>query len=111
MTMTAAYSEEALTAKIRSLALISGSNITVTADARVSSYEEGQPFTIIPAVQGNNVDEAKTEALIKEAVKAGRTSVDIDGAGCYYPVSYTHLDVYKRQGPDGPDGILPESGS
>ena len=87
MTMTAAYSEEALTAKIRSLALISGSNITVTADARVSSYEEGQPFTIIPAVQGNNVDEAKTEALIKEAVKAGRTSVDIDGAGCYYQVN------------------------
>ena len=33
------------------------------------------------------MDEAKTEALIKEAVKAGRTSVDIDGAGCYYQVN------------------------
>lgn len=42
--MTVTYSQEALGAKIKALTLISGSGITVTSDARISSYEEGQPF-------------------------------------------------------------------
>ena len=44
MAMTVTYSQEALGAKIEALTLISGSGITVTSDARISSYEEGQPF-------------------------------------------------------------------
>ena len=84
MGMTVTYSQEALGAKIKALTLISGSGITVTSDARISSFEEGQPFSIIPAVQGNNVDEAKTTEVITAAVKAGQNSVDVDSAGCYY---------------------------
>lgn len=87
MTMTAAFNEDALKAKIEALSLINGSGITVTSDAHVSAYEEGAPFTIIPEVQGNNVDKAKTEAVIKAAAAAGQDSVDIDGAGCYYQVN------------------------
>lgn len=87
MTMNVAYSPEALAAKVKSMSFVSGSGITVTADAQVSSYEEGKPFTILPAVQGNNVDEAKTLSVIEEAVKAGQASVDIDAAGCYYQVN------------------------
>lgn len=89
MAMAAAFNEDALVAKIQALSLISGSGITVTSDAHVSPYEEGKPFTIIPEVQGNNVDVAKTEAVVKDAVKSGQVSVDIDGAGCYYQVSVT----------------------
>lgn len=44
MAMTVTYSQEAMGAKIKALTLISGSGITVTSDARISSYEEGQPF-------------------------------------------------------------------
>lgn len=72
MDMTAAaYDAEALTARIKALSLISGSGITVTMDARISAYEEGKPFTIIPSVQGNNVDEAKTISVIEAAGKGG----------------------------------------
>ena len=28
-----------------------------------------------------------------------------DNGSTRHPVSYTHLDVYKRQGPTGPQGI------
>lgn len=87
MDMTASYDPEALIARIKSLSLISGSGITVTADARISAYEEGKLFTIIPSVQGNNVDEAKTISVIEAAVKAGQASVDVDQAGCYYQVN------------------------
>jgi len=92
MAMTVTYSQEALGAKIKALTLISGSGITVTSDARISSYEEGQPFSIIPAVQGNNVDEAKTTEVITAAVKAGQNSVDVDSAGCYYQVNIWETD-------------------
>ena len=92
MAMTVTYSQEALGARIKALTLISGSGITVTSDARISSYEEGQPFSIIPAVQGNNVDEAKTTEVITAAVKAGQNSVDVDSAGCYYQVNIWETD-------------------
>ena len=92
MAMTVTYSQEALGARIKALTLISGSGITVTSDARISSYEEGQPFSIIPAVQGNNVDEAKTTEAITAAVKAGQNSVDVDSAGCYYQVNIWETD-------------------
>ena len=92
MAMTVTYSQEALGARIKALTLISGSGITVTSDARISSYEEGQPFSIIPAVQGNNVDETKTTEVITAAVKAGQNSVDVDSAGCYYQVNIWETD-------------------
>ena len=92
MAMTVTYSQEAMGAKIKALTLISGSGITVTSDARISSYEEGQPFSVIPAVQGNNVDEAKTTEVITAAVKAGQSSVDVDSAGCYYQVNIWETD-------------------
>lgn len=87
MVMNVTYSSEALAARVKSLSLVSGSGVTATTDARVSPYEEGKPFTILPAVQGNNVDEAKTLAVIEAAVKAGQTSVNVDEAGCYYQVN------------------------
>ena len=98
MAMTVTYSQEALGARIKALTLISGSGITVTSDARISSYEEGQPFSIIPAVQGNNVDEAKTTEVITAAVKAGQNSVDVDSAGCYYQVNIWETDEKETLG-------------
>ena len=87
MAMTASYSQEKLQTAIQGLPCISGSGITVTSDAHISAYEEGKPFTIVPAVQGNNVDVEKTTALIVQAVDAGETSLDLEAAGCYYTVN------------------------
>lgn len=56
---------------------------------RISPYQEGQPFTIIPEVQGNNVDAAKTEAVIKAAAASGQSQVNLVENGCYYTVQVT----------------------
>lgn len=87
ITMVGNFNEDALRAKIRALSLVSGAGITPTTDAHISPYAQGQPFTVIPQVQGSNVDEAKTEAVIRAAAEAGQTWVDVDGAGCYYQVN------------------------
>lgn len=92
MEMAASYSEDALNAKIKALSIISGAGITVTSDAHISAYVQGQPFTIVPAVQGNNVDEAKVTAVVTAAVKAGQAEVDVDSAGCYCQVNLWETD-------------------
>ena len=87
--LQASYDEALLTARIRGLECINGGSIITTADARISPYQEGQPFTIIPEVQGNNVDAAKTEAVIKAAAASGQSQVNLVENGCYYTVQVT----------------------
>ncbi|HBM46457.1 MAG TPA: hypothetical protein DD387_01245, partial [Lachnoclostridium sp.] len=90
--MTGSFDQAALDAKIGSLNAISGSSIVTTADAYVSGYQEGQPFTIVPEVRGNNVDREKTAQLIRDAAAKGETEVDLEAAGCYYTPSVTKDD-------------------
>lgn len=92
MDLSVTYSQEALQEKINGLSLFSGSGVITTSDAAISSYREGEPYTIIPAVQGNNVDVEKTTALIHQAVKAGQSSFDAEGAGCYVQVNVWEND-------------------
>lgn len=82
--MTSSFSQEALTQRINSLICISGTSMVTTEDAKISPYEEGKPFTIIPEVWGNNVDAVKTAEVIGQAVKEGVMEVDLEAAGCYY---------------------------
>lgn len=90
--MAVTYSAEALDAKVKGLSIVSGTGIKATADAHVSAYEEGKSFTIVPAVQGNDVDVEKLGALITEAVKAGQALVDAEAGGCYYQVKVWETD-------------------
>lgn len=83
------YNPEALAAKFNSLNCISGSGIITTTDAHVSGYQEGQPFTIVPEVRGNNVDREKTAQVIRTAVASGAQEIDLEEAGCYYEVQVT----------------------
>ncbi|MFR5732499.1 MAG: hypothetical protein ACLUD2_11715 [Clostridium sp.] len=85
-------SSATLDAKIGSLNAIGGSSIVTTADAYVSGYQEGQPFTIVPEVRGNNVDREKTAQVIRDAAARGETEVDLEAAGCYYTPSVTKDD-------------------
>lgn len=92
MAMTAAYDENKLTDVIGGLACISGSGIVTTSDAHISAYTAGEPFTVIAAVQGNDVDREKTFALIREAVKTGAAEVDLVSSGCYRQVAVWESD-------------------
>lgn len=87
--MTNAFNADALTAKINELNCISGSSIVTTADAHVSAYQEGQPFTIIPEVRGNNVYPEKVAEAVRAAVTAGSSEVNLEESGCYYEVQIT----------------------
>lgn len=83
------YNAEALAAKFNSLNCVSGAGIVTTADAHVSAYQEGVPFTIVPEVRGNNVDREKTAEAIRAAVASGAQELDLEAAGCYYEVQVT----------------------
>lgn len=89
LTMENVFDEGALDAQIQGLSAVSGSGITVTSNARISDYQEGQPFTIVKEVYGNNLDLDKTRAAIRQAVAAGAKELDLEGAGCYASVTVT----------------------
>lgn len=83
------YDEAALNARIQSLQCISGGDIVKTADAHVSAYEEGKPFTVVPEVQGNSVDPEKTATVLRAAVASGMKEIDLEAYGCYDTVQIT----------------------
>ncbi len=89
LTMENRFDESALEVQIQALQAVSGSGITVTADAYVSAYQEGEPFTIVKEVYGNNLDLEKTRAAIRQAVASGAKEIDLEGAGCYAAVRVT----------------------
>ena len=91
--MSVQFDESAVMNAVNGLSCISGSDIVVTQDAHITAYQEGTPFTIIPEVQGNNVDKDKAAALIKEAVKSGSSEVDLVASGCYVTVGVTAEDA------------------
>lgn len=90
------YDEAALLAKIGALECIAGDYVTVTRNARISDYQEGQPFTIIPEVYGNSLDVDLVTAIVKEAVANGRTEIDLAETGCYHTVTVTAADEQMK---------------
>ncbi len=90
--LTASFDEALLKARIQSLACLSGADITETKDAHISEWKEGEPFTIVPEVQGNSLNASLTEAAIQTAVASGASSVDLEACGCYVPVQVTKDD-------------------
>lgn len=91
MEMQAVYDQQALENQIDQLNCIQDTSAVVTSNARISDYEEGQEFTIIPEVQGDDLDKEKTRQVIRDAVAAGLSQVDLQEAGCYYTVT-VHAD-------------------
>ena len=81
MDMSTAYDAQALEDRIAAIPCLSGSGIVTTADARISDYEAGKEFTIIPEVEGNNLDAERTASAIREAVAAGERQLDLTAAG------------------------------
>lgn len=92
MEVSAQYNEDALNEKISALACVSGGNIVTTKDAAISAYEEGKDFTVIPAVQGNDVDLEKTKQVITAVVRSGSKEVSLEETGCYRTVGVWESD-------------------
>ncbi|MCD7906231.1 MAG: L,D-transpeptidase/peptidoglycan binding protein [Clostridium sp.] len=93
MAMTAVYDAQALDAKIAALPCLSGSGIVETRDARISDYAAETEFTIIPEVEGNNLDPERTAAAIRETVAAGAKELDLTAAGLYHQIQVRANDA------------------
>ena len=89
MVMANTCDTELLNSVIDGLSCVSGSGITVTANAYITAYAEGTPFSIVEEVYGNNLDLEKTRTAIRQAVEAGAEELDLEAAGCYAAVTVT----------------------
>lgn len=87
------YEEGKLKEKLNSLACVSGKDITATVNARVSDWQPGVPFAILPEVQGNSVNFDKLEAVVKAGLNEELTQVNIEESGCYDTVTITSEDA------------------
>ena len=87
----AAYDDALMTERIQKLWCMTEEEIP-TMDAYVSSYQKGQPFTIVPEVVGTTLDPAMVEASVKAAAAAGFKEADLEIWGCYQKVTKTKED-------------------
>lgn len=92
ITVTGTFDETALAAKIQELACVSGSNVQVTSNARISDYQAGQKFKIIAEVYGNSINVERLTGTVKAALAAGQAEVKLNEAGCYDEVTVTSTD-------------------
>ena len=81
--MVSSFQIERLEQSIQALDCITGNGATAAADARISDYAEGEAFTVIPEIRGNQVDPEKAAEAIRAAVHTGAMEVDLEALGCY----------------------------
>ncbi len=90
--VTTVYDEAALQERIGRLPCVSGEGVVKTEDARISSYVEGEAFTVIKEVYGEDVEPDRAMEVILAAVAAGQNRVDLNSQGCYRGVNVTSED-------------------
>lgn len=91
--LTGSYDDGALTARVKQLQAVIGTDVIKTSDAHISAYQEGQPFTIIPEVQGNDVDTEKLLTLIRGSAGIGLQDIILADWDCYNTVKLTSGDA------------------
>lgn len=84
--VTGTFDREKLAEQIEALSCVSGPDVTITRDARISEYQEGQAFTVLPEEFGNNLDLEKLIPAVEQALSTGETELDLTAAGCYHKV-------------------------
>lgn len=60
-----------------------------TTDAHISAYEEGKPFSIIPEVQGTELDMDRLAETVRTALREQRTNIQLLESGCYKQITVT----------------------
>ena len=94
--MVSSFQSERLEQSIQALDCITGNGATAAADARISDYAEGEAFTVIPEIRGNQVDPEKAAEAIRAAVHTGAVEVDLEALGCYIePQIYSGDETLK----------------
>ncbi len=83
-TMEAAmtYEESLLVQAADGLACMQEQNITAPKDAALSQQEDGT-YVIVPETEGNQLDGKKVHALLEDAVKNTKESIDFAEENCY----------------------------
>lgn len=79
------YDEGRLDAILSELSCVK--NGTPTTDAYISAYEEGKDFSIIPEVQGTEIDIDRLKEAIRNALDNRTSLVSLADTGCYKQVS------------------------
>lgn len=92
----ATFDEGALTAKIQGLGCVAGDSVKKTENARISAYEEGKDFTILPEIQGDSINVEALTAAVKQALASGQTELNLQDSGCYETVTVTKDDAHLQ---------------
>lgn len=77
-----AYDPETLRSALKALSCFDEARVTEPSDARIEQTDGGT-YRLVSEVEGNKLDEEKVYELVKAAVDAGETEVDLEAAGCY----------------------------
>ena len=75
------YDETMLEAAIDGLAWMQEGNYTAPQDATIGDTENG--YTIVPEVEGNQLDRSTLLEAVKQAVSSGETELNLSDSGCY----------------------------
>ena len=81
------YDEAALLALLENMAFVK--NASPTSDAYITPYEEGKAFSIVPEVQGTEIDMDKLMAAVKEALNSQTRLLKVENLDCYKTVQVT----------------------
>lgn len=81
------YDEAALRALLENMAFVK--NASPTSDAYISPYEEGKAFSIVPEVQGTEIDMDKLMAAVKDALNSQTRLLKVENLDCYKTIQVT----------------------
>ena len=81
------YDEAALRALLENMAFVK--NASPTSDAYITPYEEGKAFSIVPEVQGTEIEMDKLMAAVKEALNSQTRLLKVENLDCYKTVQVT----------------------
>lgn len=81
------YDEVALRALLENMAFVK--NASPTSDAYITPYEEGKAFSIVPEVQGTEIDMDKLMAAVKDALNSQTRLLKVENLDCYKTIQVT----------------------
>ncbi|MDO4523357.1 MAG: peptidoglycan binding domain-containing protein [Eubacteriales bacterium] len=86
----ASYDAKLLAEQIQGLACMKAENQRMPVDAHIEFADNG--FVIIPEDEGTALDSIQTQQMLEEAVRFGKTKVDLDENGAYLTTSVKQDD-------------------
>lgn len=90
LNVSVTYDQAALEAAVDSLACMQEGNYTPPQDAQVGDTETG--YTVVPEVEGNQLDRSKLLEAVADAVSKGEESLNLSDSDCYLKPSVYQND-------------------